>query len=557
MKMEIKLISISELLDKEFFIPSYQRGYRWQEEEVKALLDDIKEFFAKNPKEGDFYCLQPLVVKKDKEQYRVIDGQQRLTTIYLILTYLKEVLLDEYSIETIYSLDYETRDESAEFLEKIENSEIKKDNPDFYYMVEAYKAIKKWFENFENEEMNKFKKNLIDKENKNNWVRFIWYELPEYEDETEVFRRLNIGKIPLTNSELIKGLLILNLKEENEKITLVNEWDNIEYKLQNDNFFSFLTTQDIRDTRIDFIFNLIAKKENNNRFKENDDKFSFFVFNQLIKDNISSTDIWNKVKKYYRIFEELYNDNYFYHYIGFLINTGKQIDEIVEEFEKKNKKEFKNYLKEEIRETIKLKKLKFEELEYESDKKEIERILFLFNVILTQKSGYSKYPFELHKNEEWSLEHILAQNSDSIRELKDRRSILENELEYIKNEKLKKEIKQLLEKDIKEKEFKEIREEIIKEHNSNIENIHSIGNLALLSKKDNSSLNNAIFPVKRKRIIEKDKNGKFIPLGTKLVFLKYFSDEPLNLEWKNNDEKSYFKALTEELNDFFIGGDNE
>jgi len=555
--MEIKLISISELLDKEFFIPSYQRGYRWQEEEVKALLDDIKEFFAKNPKEGDFYCLQPLVVKKDEKQYRVIDGQQRLTTIYLILTYLKEVLLDEYSIETIYSLDYETRDESAEFLEKIENSEIKKDNPDFYYMVEAYKAIKKWFENFENEEMNKFKKNLIDKENKNNWVRFIWYELPEYEDETEVFRRLNIGKIPLTNSELIKGLLILNLKEENEKITLVNEWDNIEYKLQNDNFFSFLTTQDIRDTRIDFIFNLIAKKENNNRFKENDDKFSFFVFNQLIKDNISSTDIWNKVKKYYRIFEELYNDNYFYHYIGFLINTGKQIDEIVEEFEKKNKKEFKNYLKEEIRETIKLKKLKFEELEYESDKKEIERILFLFNVILTQKSGYSKYPFELHKNEEWSLEHILAQNSDSIRELKDRRSILENELEYIKNEKLKKEIKQLLEKDIKEKEFKEIREEIIKEHNSNIENIHSIGNLALLSKKDNSSLNNAIFPVKRKRIIEKDKNGKFIPLGTKLVFLKYFSDEPLNLEWKNNDEKSYFKALTEELNDFFIGGDNE
>jgi uncharacterized protein with ParB-like and HNH nuclease domain len=107
----IKLKSISKLLGMNFFIPAYQRGYRWTEQQVKDLLDDIHEFIEKN-KEG-FYCIQPLVVKKlerkilemiqDKEQitsleqvenllkgsWEVIDGQQRLTTIYILLSVLQ------------------------------------------------------------------------------------------------------------------------------------------------------------------------------------------------------------------------------------------------------------------------------------------------------------------------------------------------------------------------------------------------------------------------------------------------------------------------------------
>lgn len=71
-----------------FLLPDYQRGYRWGEEEVKLLLDDI---FANADKA---YCLQPIVVKNlgyDSEGnslYELIDGQQRITTIYLIYTYI-------------------------------------------------------------------------------------------------------------------------------------------------------------------------------------------------------------------------------------------------------------------------------------------------------------------------------------------------------------------------------------------------------------------------------------------------------------------------------------
>ena len=70
-----------------FYIPSYQRGYRWSETEVVRLLDDIYQNGKKN------YCLQPVVVRKKEDQYELIDGQQRLTTLYLIYKYMKQWLL--------------------------------------------------------------------------------------------------------------------------------------------------------------------------------------------------------------------------------------------------------------------------------------------------------------------------------------------------------------------------------------------------------------------------------------------------------------------------------
>ena len=59
--LEIK--PISDLLKQSFWIPSYQRGYRWTPQEVTDLLDDIHDFQSNSiAEETDFYCLQPLVV---------------------------------------------------------------------------------------------------------------------------------------------------------------------------------------------------------------------------------------------------------------------------------------------------------------------------------------------------------------------------------------------------------------------------------------------------------------------------------------------------------------
>ena len=72
-------------IEDNFFVPDYQRGYRWGENEVKQLLEDIYENGLKP------YYLQPIVVKTIKNKsYELIDGQQRLTTLYLLLNYLEK-----------------------------------------------------------------------------------------------------------------------------------------------------------------------------------------------------------------------------------------------------------------------------------------------------------------------------------------------------------------------------------------------------------------------------------------------------------------------------------
>jgi uncharacterized protein with ParB-like and HNH nuclease domain len=569
----IPLKSIREIIElkcnnsecNNFFIPSYQRGYRWEAQQVEDLLNDIYEFAKNKDANKGFYCLQPLVVKFDEEKnaYRVIDGQQRLTTIYIILKYLSLCFPPLFNQINLFSIDYETRKKSKDFLDNIYKKDIDESNPDFYYMSNAYKIIENWFSD---DIINKSKyffdvlmtSEFNGKEDKAQNVRFIWYELDKNEEEIEVFRRLNIGKIPLSNSELIKALILHNLKDY-EKSKIVAEWDYIEKHLQNDRFFRFLTKENYENTRIDFIFNLLAKhykKEFNLNYQENDERFSFYVFSHLIKETKKDKkefkkDLWGEVKEYFRIFEELYNNNTYYHYVGFLTNgLNKDIEEIINLYKKSEKDVFKKELKNKMK--INLKK-RLEDLDYYSDNELIENLLFLFNVLITMESGYSRYPFDIHNNEteKWSLEHIHAQNSEDMKD-SEKRKLLESQLKskYIE-EGLKKEIEKLLqEKKIDNNKFNKLQEKIYKEFSDEID-IHSIDNLALLSKRDNSALNNSIFPEKRAKIKELDAEGSFIPLGTKNVFMKYYSDEMSNpLKWSKKDRKAYFKILHKKLDQF-------
>ena len=218
-----------------FFVPSYQRGYRWGETEVVRLLDDI---YATEGKRN--YCLQPVVVKKNGDRYELIDGQQRLTTIYLIYRFMNEESFG-FIDEPRFTLSYETRDKSENFLKSIDESR-KDENIDFWFLCAAYESIKKWF-------AARDRKSTLTNVNKyfDEIVKIIWYEVGEAEDAIGLFTRLNIGKIPLTNAEPVKAMFLSkgadkNVdKEKQEEISL--QWDNIEKELHNNSLWYFFDKQ--------------------------------------------------------------------------------------------------------------------------------------------------------------------------------------------------------------------------------------------------------------------------------------------------------------------------
>lgn len=599
----LTLKSVYDILGLTFIIPEYQRGYRWTKTEVEQMLDDIWTFHNRtNKQQGEFYCLQPIVVKEIKEnEYEVIDGQQRLTTIHIILSYMENVAqktLNESHGKEKFSIAYKTRNNSNNFLNNIINADQndKNNNIDFYHMSEAYETINKWFNNHKLTDDDKFgfRSTLLGQLNKpNNFpVVFIWYELNNNETEAiDVFTRLNIGKIPLTNSELIKALLLKNANfPENianlKQIQIATEWDLIEKSLQDDNLWYFIynTSNPLKyENRIEYILDLISKKEPDHEFY-----FTFIYFFKEISENKKAIDdVWLEIKKFYFTLEEWYKDFELYHYVGFLIDSGLKIRDLLNVFKEKPKEEFKGWLKEKIKEQINCSENEIEELEY-GDKR-IKKILLLFNIqtILNSKNTDFRFSFKHYKSTPWDVEHVRSRTDIQIigtskqkEWLQDVRNILglSNENNAITNynniDGYLKKIKDSTE--IDENDFKNLIEAAFKylttknenmleekfssifqiaqkyfKENEQLEDIDKISNLALLDSEINRSYKNAFFPVKRKIIVENDKNGKYIPIVTKNLFLKYYTKNASNaMYWTKNDAESYLKAIKEVLKEF-------
>lgn len=101
--------------------------------------------------------------------------------------------------------------------------------------------------------------------------------------------------------------------------------------------------------------------------------------------------------------------------------------------------------------------------------------------------------------------------------------------------------------------FKTLFEHIVAHFNSGIndEDINDISNLTLLDSETNRGYKNAVFPFKRKTIIKRDKAGIFIPLCTKNVFLKYFSEYPPKISfWTQDDRNNYLIDIETTLNEY-------
>ena len=556
----MKTIFVNQIAGK-FFIPNYQRGYRWTEREVGRLLDDIYNFVSTDKK----YCLQPVAVKKLSENnFEVIDGQQRLTTLFLVYNYMHKVS-GGFIEASKFSLTYETRQKSADFLENM-NLSLQDENIDFYFMANAYKKIFDWF-------ISKGEKSVVMPDIKNllaKNIQVIWYEVDNAEDGAALFTRLNIGKIPLTNAELVKAMFLSRSNknlDENKQQEIALQWDHLEKELHNDSFWYFLTNTSPENyqTRIDLILDLIAEKNSDDK----DDYATFFYFDKLRTEK-NLEEVWQEIRKTFLLLKDWYEYHDFYHKIGYLISSGyKKIAEIYKESKGKTTSEFSRRLKEIICDSIKLSDGEsYSDWNYENDKDKIRRLLLLFNVESVRQNSEKAYwfPFDKFKfvdsqKAAWSLEHIHAVNSGEKGTQENWREWLRLHKESLENledvdSNLIKEITDLLsKKDFSGSEFKDLQKKILEKFSpaeSNEDYINSIANLALIKCAENSALGNSTFDVKRNAIIEMDMHGEFIPLCTKLAFLKYYTKSEKNQIhfWSQIDRDAYLEAINEILKEY-------
>jgi hypothetical protein len=572
----IKTKTITELAGVDFFVPSYQRGYRWTSSEVVALLDDLQEFADDNGKRK--YCLQPLVVKPLGGKYEVVDGQQRLTTIFIFIKLAAAMIP---SLVPPYTLAYETRPGSSEFLNALtEDTPVDSSNIDFHHITTAFKTMIAWCDR----QPNRVTAVLRMYEKVSDHTFFIWYELPGESDAISMFAKINLGRIPLTNAELIKALI---MSRENfgdsankQQIEISTAWDRIEQALHDNSFWYFLNQADNTETRIDLLFELLAHEYNTIAGVDADDKlFPFLVFSQIQKSEdmrgkvwkdaakpISyAENVWSDVEALYSEFRSWYADLDKYHMIGFLTACGVNVQDIRKATVGLRKSKAREKLLDLTKKTVG--HIDWENLTYGRGK--VRNILLLFNIATLVNNGQKQYrfPFDLYKKGKWDIEHIHAIKDDlpnAAVDCHDYLASLQSEFEKLENDEVEKkdekiEVAQKIKTFLCGKAATDLnfRSEcvdfynLLKEQCADLQEDNDIRNLTLLNADINRGYQNVTFMQKRCEIIAYEGRGWFIPLCTKNVFLKYYASDPTSRRWSEQDREEYAKSMQEIVNEFW------
>lgn len=608
---------IAKLLDgkHKFVIPSFQRGYRWEEKQVVDLLEDIWQFANDDTQSNDKYFLQPIVVKatihNGEDAWEVLDGQQRLTTMLLILKELLRGCMTpkdtaKYS-SLLYDITYANRPQ-LDF-----DAPNAADNIDSYYLSAAYDVIKKWCE--DHEDFTDITRCLFYQSAKRQ-VYIIWYAVDEGNGDLQsinIFNRLNKGKISLTSSELIKALFIMDheLGSKDRGLAaerLSMEWNEMERKFQNDNFWYFISDDRASaQTRIDTLFDFVTQRP-----EASDSDYSYREFQKLYdfcreqergldsekrtgewaSDINNMQDAWKQVRNTYDRLVAWHEDNLFYHYVGYLVALGFTPLQIYNHLEQeKHAVKDHEWTVEDTKQSLRrmmmlrfkdgpryLSKEDIDNFEYGSDY--VSRILLLFNIESCRKGHNTRFAFDNYKKEQWDVEHVDSQNDATLQEYDDRmrwlrqvRFILEMEgttrsLElaetcgrhisvFERNGKVNVDTYRDFYITINKYYSREGGE---REEDVDLKNKRKdyLSNLTLLDSSTNRAYKDAPFAYKRYYLIEKDKEGKcFIPLCTRNLFLKYFSDSNSNasyldnMRWNSADRADYMKAIHKAVDPIF------
>ena len=371
------IYSVSELFsddfmnsqkDWKFVIPDYQRGYKWGETPIRKLLDDINNFNHSGDCEK-FYCLNNLTLVKSEAGFNVVDGQQRLTTITVILSCLKNMGKENLP-QFENKMSYQIREKSGNFINNylIGNQNVSCNNEanvlfhqfisdndwnkfiecegdeydyqDIYYLFKACKVFESWFREKNENEQRLFVHKFL------NNVKLIINLVPDVNSEEELFGNLNSHKVPLDGADLIRALIITNvaryetqdLDDSTKKVIQINE-RRIRIGLQIDAMMHWWKNEE-HQKFYEPIISQINKIDSTSNITFDDKRHPINCLYKLytllykgekqdMKLSIFEDDIvekWQEMVYLQRVLEHWYNDDKIYHALGFVIRYSSKKD---------------------------------------------------------------------------------------------------------------------------------------------------------------------------------------------------------------------------------------
>ena len=608
----------SYLGDKKYIIPAYQRGYKWEAKDVTRLLDDIAAF-EPNEEFDLFYCLQNITLVEAKDNvdgnqpikgYNVVDGQQRLTTLIVILSFLQEYQIIKDKIE--YNVRPQTEDFFREYLYQKSNlgefpdwnfflkycDENGKDYnyQDIFYLFQSYNTVSQWFKNHPDKETMK------DKILHN--VKMI-VNLTKNVEEQDLFENLNGKRVPLDGADLIRAIIITRVAKQEVvefegtiKANVILNERRIRIGMALDEMNRWWSQSEVFTYFRNFAKE--AKVEVGSTVAFNDDiypinhLFKLYVL-AFCKGNLSmdtfekesvEDGFFDKLVDFHRTLQDWYGDQRLYHLIlfaylyGAISDNGKKqslsFKKIYGIWKEKSKHKFINWLKERIQENAEIKDLisekdeilkmnesrAFEENYFDAKYICIYVLLDIID-ILKSPNRINRLPARNFKAADEDLEHIFPQTpiGDRKKELEKQKEILKQYVETINRFIEEGERIQIseIENKWKDENWRKTTRELVNEKLRKVIPINSLGNICLLHRNVNRGYGNDFFLDKRIDVMRKSQDGLYVRPHVYDAFNKVFIEREQNsigvdkmTGWNKSDilerRKDIIKKIFEFLN---------
>lgn len=607
------LYTTKELFDsylhgRKYSIPAYQRGYKWDTKDIDRLLKDINDF-TPNEELDLFYCLQNITLVENTNSFNVVDGQQRLTTLTVILSYLEEFELINEKLQ--YNVREETENFLKEFIFKKSNlKDIKTweqlleksqsmgkdyDYQDVFYLFNAYKTIQAWFE------ANPISAQAM-KDKILNHLKVI-VNLPRNIEEQELFENLNGKRVPLDGADLIRALIITrvakkevgDLDDTTKQNVLINErrvkiglmLDNINLWWTDSNrqtYYHQFTKEAKVSSDSSVAFNS-ATYPTNNLYKLYSLAYSNGILDMdYFEKQVSEDGFLEKLQILQRTIENWYNDNELYHLILFTsIYAGDanktdnirslDFEEIFHQWKKHHRKDFINFLKERISHSEVfddlIKQVGQSDVENETtafreswfDNRLVNVCTLLDIICILSSNNSTKLPAKYFKAHKEDLEHIFPQTpiGDRIKDKEKQTQILKEYLEII-NQSLNDDEKITVDdKDIDwdNLDWKEQIKSLINDRIGKVIPINSLGNMCVLHESVNRGYGNDFFLEKRIDIMRKAQEGFFIRSHVYDAFNKIYMERQnqsinmsMMIRWDKSDILARRKYIINRISKF-------